>query len=92
MNKNFVFFFFAWLLSSITANVYAETYRPFIEEGKVWKTGWVTSPEYPATKIDYYYLGGDTILKGKEYRKLMRTNVTKEGCRFCHSKRVGCAC
>ena len=39
MNKNFVFFFFAWMMSSITANVYAETYRPFIEEGKVWRTG-----------------------------------------------------
>lgn len=53
-------------------------YHPFIEDGKVWKTGWVTLPQYPAHSIDYYYLEGDTVIKEQTYRKLMRTNVTKE--------------
>jgi len=55
-----------------------DVYRPFIEEGKVWKTGWVSLPQSPARKIDIYYLGGDTIIHDQAYRKLMRTNVTKE--------------
>jgi hypothetical protein len=55
-----------------------ENYHPFIEDGKVWKTGRVTMPGVPAFDVNYYYLEGDTVIKSEQYQKLMRANVTKE--------------
>ena len=42
-----------------------EDYHPFIEDGKVWKTGRVTMPGVPAFDVNYYYLEGDTIIKSE---------------------------
>jgi Leucine-rich repeat (LRR) protein len=38
-------------------------YRPFVEEGKVWKVGY--RPEVPVQMVEYYYFDGDTIFNGK---------------------------
>ena len=41
-------------------------YRPFVEEGKVWKVGTIpSSPDSPVQVVDYYYFDGDTIVNGK---------------------------
>ena len=58
------------------AERYEETdYRPFIEEGKVWKVGkFVTSgPEgyTHAHTIEYFYFDGDTIVSGQPCKKMM---------------------
>ena len=57
------------------AERYEETdYRPFIEEGKVWKVG--DFGAYPegythAHIIEYFYFDGDTIVSGQPCKKMM---------------------
>ena len=51
------------------------TYRPFIEEDKVWKVG-VTdylnwSIDNPVEKVEYFYFDGDTIIDGKSCKRMM---------------------
>ena len=43
-------------------------YRPFVEEGKVWKVG--TISDNPVQIVDYYYLDGDTIIDGKTCKQM----------------------
>ena len=45
-------------------------YRPFVEEGKVWKVGDVTSGN-PVQRVDYYYFDGDTIIDRKICKQMM---------------------
>ena len=44
-------------------------YRPFVEEGKVWKVGDLTSGN-PVQWVDYYF-DGDTIIDGKTCKQMM---------------------
>ncbi len=44
-------------------------YRPFVEEGKVWKVGTVSGN--PVQVVDYYYFDGDTIIDGKTFKQMM---------------------
>ena len=44
-------------------------YRPFVEEGKVWKVGTISGN--PVQVIDYYYFDGDTIIDGKTCKQMM---------------------
>ena len=44
-------------------------YRPFVEEGKVWKVGTVSGN--PVQVVDYYYFDGDTIIDGKTCKQMM---------------------
>ncbi len=45
-------------------------YRPFVEEGKVWKLGWYRNGADPTTtepeRIEYQYLQGDTVINGQD--------------------------
>jgi hypothetical protein len=45
-------------------------YRPFIEEGKVWKVGTISGN--PVLVVDYYYFDGDTIIGGRTCKQMMR--------------------
>ena len=45
-------------------------YRPFVEEGKVWKVGAVNSGN-PVQWVEYYYFDGDTIVDGKTCKQMM---------------------
>ena len=45
-------------------------YRPFIEEGKVWKVGALNSGN-PVQMVEYYYFDGDTIVDGKTCKQMM---------------------
>ena len=47
-----------------------DDYRPFIEEGKVWKLGGRDSGN-PVQLVDYYYFDGDTIINGKTCKQMM---------------------
>ena len=44
-------------------------YRPFVEEGKVWKVGEILSN--PVQLVEYYYFDGDTIIDGKTCKQMM---------------------
>ena len=44
-------------------------YRPFVEEGKVWKVGTISGN--PVQIVDYYYFDGDTIIDGKTCKQMM---------------------
>ena len=46
-------------------------YRPFIEEGKVWKVGGAESGN-PVQFVEYLYFDGDTIIGGKTCKQMMR--------------------
>ena len=47
-------------------------YRPFVEEGKVWKVGHVqTILDNSVNVVDYYYFDGDTIIDGKTCKQMM---------------------
>ena len=45
-------------------------YRPFVEDGKVWKVGYSDSGN-PVKRIQYYYFDGDTIIDGRICKKMM---------------------
>ena len=45
-------------------------YRPFIEEGKVWKLGGRDSGN-PVQFVEYYYFDGDTIIADKTLKRMM---------------------
>jgi len=47
-----------------------DDYRPFIEDGKVWKVGAVNSGN-PVQCVEYYYFDCDTIIGGKTCKKMM---------------------
>ena len=48
-------------------------YRPFVEEGKVWKVGSTTGISDGIVKVvEYYYFDGDTIIDGKNCKQMMR--------------------
>ena len=50
---------------------YEETdYRPFIEEGKVWKVGRCPAGGTHATELAYYYFEGDTVIDGRNCKKM----------------------
>ncbi len=47
-------------------------YRPFVEDGKVWKVGTIpTVSGNPVQVVDYYYFDGDTIVGGKTCKQMM---------------------
>ena len=48
-----------------------DDYRPFVEEGKVWKVGAQGSGN-PVQFVEYYYFDGDTIIDGRTCKKMMR--------------------
>jgi hypothetical protein len=44
-------------------------YRPFVEEGKVWKVGY--GSRNPIQFVEYYYFDGDTIVDGRTCKQMM---------------------
>ena len=54
------------------------SYRPFIEEGKVWKVGWFPGGMNTAQKLDYYYFEGDSIIDGCQCKKMMCRHEANE--------------
>ncbi len=44
-------------------------YRPFVEDGKVWKVGTISGN--PVQIVDYYYYDGDTIIDGRICKQMM---------------------
>ena len=47
-----------------------DDYRPFVEEGKVWKVGTIGSGN-PVQLVNHYYFDGDTIVNGKVCKQMM---------------------
>jgi len=45
-------------------------YRPFVEEGKVWKVGGCGTGN-PVQFVEYFYFEGDTIINGKTCKQMM---------------------
>ena len=49
-----------------------DDYRPFVEDGKVWKVGSTTGISDSIVKmVEYYYFDGDTIIDGKTFKQMM---------------------
>ena len=49
-----------------------DDYRPFVEEGKVWKVGNTQAIlDNSVQVVDYYYFDGDTIIGGKTCKQMM---------------------
>ena len=49
-----------------------DDYRPFVEEGKVWKVGSTAALSDSIVKmVEYYYFDGDTIIDGKTCKQMM---------------------
>ena len=49
-----------------------DDYRPFVEEGKVWKVGNTqTIVNNSVQVVDYYYFDGDTIIDGRTCKQMM---------------------
>ncbi len=45
-------------------------YRPFVEEGKVWKVGQLIN-ENTTARVQYYYFDGDTVIDGRKCKRMM---------------------
>ena len=55
-------------------------YRPFVEEGKVWKVGKPkTISDNSVHVVDYYYFDGDTIIDGKTCKQMMCQRFVSPG-------------
>ncbi len=55
-------------------------YRPFVEDGKVWKVGTIpTVSGNPVQVVDYYYFAGDTIVGGKTCKQMMCQRYVSPG-------------
>ena len=61
--------FIAWMLASLAILAQENSYRPMVEEGKVWKVGYIASN--PVQLVEYYYFDGDTIVDGKNCKQMM---------------------
>jgi hypothetical protein len=48
------------------------SYRPFVEDGKVWKVGSTLNRDNLVKMVEYYYFDGDTIIDGKTCKQMMR--------------------
>ena len=48
-----------------------DTYRPFVEDGKVWKVGALGSGNR-VQLVEYYYFDGDTTIYGNRCKQMMR--------------------
>lgn len=46
-------------------------YRPFAEEGKVWKVGSTLIRDNLVKMVEYYYFDGDTIINNKTFKRMM---------------------
>ena len=53
-------------------------YRPFVEDGKVWKVGAISSGN-PVQWVEYYYFDGDTIIDGKACKQMMCQRYVSPG-------------
>ena len=55
-------------------------YRPFVEEGKVWKVGNCQAIlDNSVHVVDYYYFDGDTIIDGKTCKQMMCQRFVSPG-------------
>ena len=63
--------FLTCMLVSLTISAQENSYRPFIEDGKVWKVGAANSGN-PAQWVEFLYFDGDTIIDGKPCKRMMR--------------------
>ena len=53
-------------------STHKDDYRPFVEDGKVWKVGNTqTISDNVVNVVDYYYFDGDTIIDGKTCKQMM---------------------
>jgi hypothetical protein len=52
------------------SKIIEDDYRPFVEDGKVWKVGNGNTGN-PVQIVDYYYFDGDTIINGKTCKQMM---------------------
>ena len=55
-----------------------DKYHPFIEEGKVWKTGLISRLSTLANEVRYYYFDGDSIVGGQSCKKMMQCTENTE--------------
>ena len=46
-------------------------FRPFIEEGKVWKVGSTLIRDNLVKMVEYYYFDGDTVINNKTCKRMM---------------------
>ena len=57
-----------------------DDYRPFIEDGKVWKVGNCQAIlDNSVRVVDYYYFEGDTIIDGKTCKQMMCQRFVSSG-------------
>ena len=61
-------------------------YRPFIEDGKVWKVGALNSGN-PVQWVEHFYLAGDTIIDGRTCKQMMRQQYVSPDFPNYHSER-----
>ncbi|MBQ9640353.1 MAG: DUF3244 domain-containing protein [Bacteroidaceae bacterium] len=47
------------------------TYRPFVEDGKVWTIGWLDKEANVVERIEYYYFDGDTLVNHQPCKRMM---------------------
>ena len=55
-----------------------DDYRPFVEDGKVWKVGGKDSGN-PVKFVAYYYFDGDTVIGGKTCKQMMCQRYVSPG-------------
>ena len=54
-------------------------YRPFVEDGKIWKVGGKDSGN-PVKYVAYYYFDGDTVIGGKTCKQMMCQRYVSPDC------------
>lgn len=61
------------------SQLYADDYKPFVEEGKVWHMHHEVDIDLPEYTYDFdYFIQGDTIIAGKECKRVFSRNLNND--------------
>ena len=86
------------LLALLTTGLRAQenkSYRPFVEDGKVWTIGWISKDRMKLELLEYYYFDGDTVINHQPCKRMMSRMTdeivsTYQGAFYEKDRRVYC--
>lgn len=71
MMKNYILIPLLTLLTTGLRAQENKSYRPFVEDGKVWTFGWISKDRMKLELLEYYYFDGDTVINHQPCKRMM---------------------
>ncbi len=95
MMKNYILIPLLALLTTSLRAQENKSYRPFVEDGKVWTIGWISKGRMQLELLEYYYFDGDTVINHQPCKRMMSRMSdekvpTYQGAYYEKNRRVYC--